>query len=131
MYLYTAMAHLAAELGDDGLRIACERLWKDVTESRMYVTAGFGPSELPGRADAELGLRPEHCHLSVRGDGALPGRVRLVERMGSQTLAHVETAFGTIAVQGPGHMDVTLGNSVNVGFDTSKAHVFGAAGAVL
>lgn len=43
-YMYTAMADLAAELDDAGLKKACETLWKDVTETRMYVTGGFGPS---------------------------------------------------------------------------------------
>ena len=44
MYLYSAMADLAAELGDDSLRRTCEVLWQDVTRTRMYVTGGFGPS---------------------------------------------------------------------------------------
>jgi uncharacterized protein len=44
MYMYTAMADLAAELGDEGLKRACEVLWRDVTSTRMYVTGGFGPS---------------------------------------------------------------------------------------
>ena len=44
MYMYTAMADLAAELEDDDLLKACERLWQDVTTKRMYVTAGVGPS---------------------------------------------------------------------------------------
>ena len=44
MYMYTAMADLAAELGDLGLKSACETLWADVTRTRMYVTGGFGPS---------------------------------------------------------------------------------------
>ena len=44
MYMYTAMADLAAELGDDALKRACEVLWRDVTSTRMYVTGGFGPS---------------------------------------------------------------------------------------
>ncbi|MBV8564102.1 MAG: glycoside hydrolase family 127 protein [Methylobacteriaceae bacterium] len=44
MYMYTAMADLAAELGDDTLQRTCEILWKDVTTKRMYVTAGLGPS---------------------------------------------------------------------------------------
>ena len=45
MYMYAAMADLAAEHGDDALNRACEALWRDVTERRMYVTGGFGPSE--------------------------------------------------------------------------------------
>src|SRR5262245_59850640 len=44
MYMYSAMADLAAELGDDSLKHACEVLWKDVTGKRMYVTAGLGPA---------------------------------------------------------------------------------------
>lgn len=44
MYLYTAMADLAAEIGDADLKRACEVLWDDVMETKMYVTAGLGPS---------------------------------------------------------------------------------------
>ncbi len=44
MYLYTAMADLAAELDDAGLKAACEALWNDVMDTKMYVTAGLGPS---------------------------------------------------------------------------------------
>lgn len=44
MYMYTAMADLAVELGDAGLKAACETLWNDVMVTKMYVTAGLGPS---------------------------------------------------------------------------------------
>jgi uncharacterized protein len=42
MYLYCAMADLAAETGDVELRRACKRLWRNTTERRMYVTGGVG-----------------------------------------------------------------------------------------
>jgi DUF1680 family protein len=45
MYMYTAMADLAAELGDDSLKRTLEVLWHDVTSRQMYVTAGLGPSK--------------------------------------------------------------------------------------
>ena len=45
MYLYTAMADLARELSDLGLKRACERLWDDVMLTKMYITGGLGPSE--------------------------------------------------------------------------------------
>ncbi len=45
MYLYAAMADLAAELGDSDLRAACERLWTDLTTKRLYITGGLGPSK--------------------------------------------------------------------------------------
>ena len=44
MYMYTAMADLAADLGDPALKRACEVLWEDATARRMYVTAGLGPA---------------------------------------------------------------------------------------
>ena len=44
MYMYTAMADLAAELNDAALKAACETLWNDVMITKMYVTAGLGPS---------------------------------------------------------------------------------------
>ena len=45
MYMCCAMADLAAELDDGGLRRACETLWRDVTTAQMYVTGGLGPKE--------------------------------------------------------------------------------------
>jgi DUF1680 family protein len=45
MYMASAMADLAFELGDASLRNACETLWRDVTTTQMYVTAGLGPEE--------------------------------------------------------------------------------------
>ncbi|HEX2145923.1 MAG TPA: beta-L-arabinofuranosidase domain-containing protein [Glycomyces sp.] len=42
MYQYTAMADLALELGDDGLKEACERLWDDLVSTKLYVTGGIG-----------------------------------------------------------------------------------------
>lgn len=44
MYLYAAMADLAAEVGDATLLAACDRLWDNVTTRRMYVTGGIGSS---------------------------------------------------------------------------------------
>jgi DUF1680 family protein len=44
MYLYCAMADLAAEKSDNSLLEACRRLWVDLTGKRLYVTGGLGPS---------------------------------------------------------------------------------------
>lgn len=45
IYMYTAMADLYMEQGDESLKKTCEILWQDVTETRMYITGGFGPSK--------------------------------------------------------------------------------------
>jgi DUF1680 family protein len=44
MYLYSAMADLAAELGDGALLEACEQLWQHLTGRNLYLTGGIGPS---------------------------------------------------------------------------------------
>jgi len=43
-YLYAGLADVAGETGDRDLLAACRRLWKNVTERRMYVHAGIGPA---------------------------------------------------------------------------------------
>lgn len=45
MYLYTAMADLANELGEQSLLHACERLWDQLVDKRMYITGGIGSTE--------------------------------------------------------------------------------------
>jgi len=49
MYLYSAMADLALETGDETLFAACERFWENVTKRRMYITGGVG-SDASGEA---------------------------------------------------------------------------------
>jgi DUF1680 family protein len=44
MYLYCAMADIAALTGDRDLRTALERIWHDVVDRKMYATGGIGPS---------------------------------------------------------------------------------------
>ncbi len=46
VYLYTGMADLATETDDRELYAACERLWKSITQKRMYVTGGIGSTVL-------------------------------------------------------------------------------------
>jgi len=86
MYLYAGMADVAAEMGDEELLAACERLWQNVTERRMYVTGGIGSSsrgerftydyDLPNKIAytetcAAIGLVLwAHRMLQFEGDGA-------------------------------------------------------------
>ncbi len=44
LYLYSAMADLAGLYRDEGLRKACEALYENITQKRMYVTGGVGSS---------------------------------------------------------------------------------------
>lgn len=44
LYLYTAMADLAGLYQDEGLLAACEKLYENITQKRMYITGGVGSS---------------------------------------------------------------------------------------
>lgn len=44
MYLYSGMADVATEFGDDSLTDALKVLWDDLTTRQMYVTGGIGPA---------------------------------------------------------------------------------------
>lgn len=42
VYMYTAMADLAAEDKDEKLFAACKRLWDNIIQKKMYITGGIG-----------------------------------------------------------------------------------------
>ncbi|MDR2043561.1 MAG: glycoside hydrolase family 127 protein [Clostridium sp.] len=49
VYMYTAMADLAGEIKDDTLFKACDTLWDNIVNKRMYITGGIG-STVEGEA---------------------------------------------------------------------------------
>lgn len=44
LYLYCGMADVGSETGDRSLIEACKRLYKNITEKRMYISGGVGSS---------------------------------------------------------------------------------------
>jgi multiple sugar transport system ATP-binding protein len=84
----------------------------------------FLPGPAVGMTAHELGLRPEHLHLVPETGATLSGTVRLVERLGNQTLVHVSSPFGMICVQGAGRLATSVGDTVGLTFDPAMALVF-------
>ena len=46
MYLYSGMADIARLTGDESLKEACRRLFRNVTEQKMYITGGVGSTNI-------------------------------------------------------------------------------------
>lgn len=46
VYMCTAMADAAAESGDKKLLCACEKIWRNIVDKRMYITGGIGSTVL-------------------------------------------------------------------------------------
>lgn len=92
-----------------------------------------GPATLQNGEPIELGIRPEHAHLvdPSSPDAVLPGKIRLVERLGNQTLVHLETPCGGFILQGGGELEGKTGDLTALAFDASRAHGFDAEGRVI
>ena len=45
VYLYSGMADVARETGDQELAQACRRMWNSITQKRLYITGAIGSSE--------------------------------------------------------------------------------------
>ncbi len=65
MYLYCAMADVAAETDDRTLLAACKRLWRNVTGRRMYVTGGVGSSAQGERFTCDYDLPNEAAYAET------------------------------------------------------------------
>lgn len=56
VYMYSAMADLAAAYQDEELLKACEVLWDNITQKRMYITGGIGSSGILERFTTDYDL---------------------------------------------------------------------------
>jgi multiple sugar transport system ATP-binding protein len=81
----------------------------------------FVPGAAIGLSAPEIGLRPEHIRLTPAPGAALSGTVRLVERLGNQTLVHVATPGGIVCIQGAGRLSAAIGDSTGLAFDADQA----------
>ena len=55
-YLYSGMADVYMETGDETLFQACETIWRNMTGKRMYITGGIGSSECGERFTGDYDL---------------------------------------------------------------------------
>lgn len=60
VYLYCAMADLAEAYRDEELLRACETLWENMTQKRMYITGGIGSSGILERFTTDYDLPNEY-----------------------------------------------------------------------
>ncbi len=65
MYLCCAMADLALENRDEGLRTACKALFYDTVSRKMYITGGIGSAELGERFTTAFDLPNDTCYCET------------------------------------------------------------------
>ena len=96
----------------------------------------LGEGERPERDDVLLGVRAERLRVAPRGASGIPARVRVVERLGAETIVgfHLgDDEPGTLGAAAardvyyariPGELDVALGDLVSVTPDLTNASWF-------
>ncbi len=85
---------------------------------------------LPSQRDLILGIRPEDLRIAGTPDpsaGSISGSIELVEATGSETLVHVRTDQQSLVARLSPDVDVREGESVTIGFDFSRIHLFDTA----
>ncbi len=121
-----AMSFLQAAVADTD----AEHHHVELSGSRLQI-AGRNGITLNAGSNCEIGIRPEHCEIVAAGEGNIDGKVHLVERLGSQTFVHVQTAMGAVTVQAAAHIPIALGDQASVSIDASKAHLFNEQGEIV
>ena len=86
---------------------------------------------LPVPAGGFVGLRPENVTLKPAGQGAVQGKVELVEALGAETLIYVATASGAqLVARQNTRTGLHAGDAVGVVIDADAAHLFDTQGRV-
>jgi multiple sugar transport system ATP-binding protein len=96
---------------------------------RLTIAAASGSIEIPladtpSEEKLEIGIRPEHLQ---RADVGIPGTVQVIENLGAETYVFVDVGCGhDICWRTPGRPGVTIGERINLGFDSKNLHLFSA-----
>ena len=72
----------------------------------------------------QLGIRPEHLLVNQEGDANWESKVFVVEKLGSGTFLYLEKDGDPLVVEAEGDSNIKVGDTVKVGFEASKCHLF-------
>ncbi|MBY5435789.1 ABC transporter ATP-binding protein [Rhizobium leguminosarum] len=113
------------ERGNGALDFQSKELTVDLSGYSFRADAAEGP--------ATLGFRPEHLVLDGATSGlpTIPGRVSVVEPMGSDAVVWFDWADQSLSLRLMGDVTLQPGDAVTPGLDIAKASLFGADGSRL
>ena len=102
VYLYSGMADLASETEDEELMAACKRVWKNIVNSKMYVTGGIGSTVLGEAFTVDYDLPPDTAYAETCASvGLIFFASRMLEKEISGEYADVmERAFYNAVLAG-------------------------------
>ena len=130
VYSTPANVFVARFVGSPGMNLLTGSLVEE-DGSRRFSAAGLSlriPEHL-SRATAQVGIRPEHLTLVTPGSGEGSGEVRAVERLGSETLVHLQLPSAvTVVARLPGLIPIQRGDPVGILTQPDSLHWFDGAG---
>ena len=71
-----------------------------------------------------LGVRPEHLLVNKKSSSYWESKVFVVEKLGSGTFLYLEKEGEPLVVETEGDSKIKVGDTVKVGFDADKCHLF-------
>ncbi len=139
LYNFPANKFVASFIGSPAMNfIRAEVAGKDGDVYRVTLPGGHTAAitSRGGTASGnsvEIGVRPEHLALGAAGaaGSSFDGTVSIVEQLGNTTLLYVDTAGGTLVVEGDGNLAIDVGNKISLTVDPTKSHLFGTDGRVI
>jgi len=87
-YLWCGAADVCAETGEPALLTALQRLWGDVTSSKMYITGGTAALHNGESQRTKLRMRPDSVHEAFGAPYQLPNRTAY-----NETCANIANAM--------------------------------------
>ncbi len=72
----------------------------------------------------KIGIRPEHLILNAKSESLWESKVFVVEKLGSGTYLYLEKDGDPLVVQTDGDTDIKVGDTVKIGFDPFRCHIF-------
>ena len=81
-------------------------------------------SEVSEGDQVMLGIRPEHLSINEDTSSTWESRVFVVEKLGSGTFLYLEKEGEPLVVETSGDTKIKVGDTVKVGFDPIKCHLF-------
>jgi multiple sugar transport system ATP-binding protein len=85
--------------------------------------------EVEAHGEVQLGVRPEHFRTGPPGEaGGIPGRVSILEPVGSDLYLTVEAGGTSVQVRTDPDSPLEVGDNVTLLFDAPRVHLFGADG---
>ena len=132
IYANPVSTFVAGFIGAPKMNLVPGRLQRSSGAAQAVLEDGSAISlpDAPDLTDGDaitIGVRPEA--LLVQTDGAMAGRVTVVEHLGGETLTHVELASGQLAtVKTDDRAPAKVGETVKLGVDPRRLHLFGPDG---